>query len=501
MAIERSRRAVRFELVHLVLLLELSVILFFCLRPASDPDYGWHIANGSHVFDGRIFSGSDIYSWTSNGIWVAHEWLAEAVMYLIHVSAGPTGNSILFGILGVVSYAVLARMLRRHFDWRIVLIVLPISFLGSMRSIGVRPIMLELLYVSLLLAIIDAYAAGSLSRGRLFLVAFAGAVLWANTHGSFLLMPGLFAISALELRLARDDRWPSMAFAALISILSPLANPWGLSLFGFATQSVTSATTLARIQEWQSPVLTEALAIPILAQLALAAAGIGGSLFQMQRGRRKAGDFPPTLGMVRAVAFAILALKSGRHVILFGVAAAPMMAAGLMWIFDLLSRKTEFGREHGDPVIHDYRRALINLAAAALVCGGIARAAWKEISPAAQRAAVSRRYPVGLVSRLADTMTPSRRLLNEYGWGGFLIAQNILPVFIDGRSEVYGDAQLDRYASIIHLEPGWHETMNSLGVDIVLMPRGSPLSAALEENGWDLIAQDSVGVLLEKRPR
>jgi hypothetical protein len=205
--------------------------------------------------------------------------------------------------------------------------------------------------------------------------------------------------------------------------------------------------------------------------------------------------------MVRAVAFAILALKSGRHVILFGVAAAPMMAAGLMWIFDLLSRKTEFGREHGDPVIHDYRRALINLAAAALVCGGIARAAWKEISPAAQRAAVSRRYPVGLVSRLADTMTPSRRLLNEYGWGGFLIAQNILPVFIDGRSEVYGDAQLDRYASIIHLEPGWHETMNSLGVDIVLMPRGSPLSAALEENGWDLIAQDSVGVLLEKRPR
>jgi len=96
-------------------------------------------------------------------------------------------------------------------------------------------------------------------------------------------------------------------------------------------------------------------------------------------------------------------------------------------------------------------------------------------------------------------MTSSRRLLNEYGWGGFLIERNILPVFIDGRSEVYGDAQLERYASIIHLQPGWQTTVDSLDLDIVLMPRASPLSAALEKNGWDLIARDSVAVLLEKR--
>ena len=164
--IERGRLPRRFELVHLLLAIELAVILFFCLRPASDPDYGWHVTNGRHVFDGRIFSGQDIYSWTATGIWVAHEWLAEAVMHLIHVSLGQTGNSILFGTFGVASYAALARTLRRRFDWRIVLIILPISFLGSMRSIGVRPIMLELLYVSLLLGLIEAYAAGSVSRAR-----------------------------------------------------------------------------------------------------------------------------------------------------------------------------------------------------------------------------------------------------------------------------------------------------------------------------------------------
>lgn len=496
--IERSRLPRRFELVHLLLAIELAVILFFCLRPASDPDYGWHVTNGGHVFDGRIFSGHDIYSWTSTGIWVAHEWLAEAVMHVIHISLGPTGNSILFGILGVASYATLARTLRRRFDWQIVLIILPISFLGSMRSIGVRPIMLELLYVSLLLGLIDAYAAGSVSRVRLLIVAFAGALLWANTHGSFLLMAGLFAISASELLIARDRRWRTLLIAALISAVSPIANPWGFDLFGFATQSVTSETTLARVQEWQAPLLSEALAIPLLVQLALAAAGIVAILFQAQRRAPGEGNYPWTLGMVRAVIFAILALKSGRHVILFGVAAAPVMAIGLSSLSALVSRKGKLERERVGGTLHDSSRTMINFAAAALVCAGIMRAGWKEISPSAQRAALTSRYPVGLVSQLSATMTPSRRLLNEYGWGGFLIERNVLPVFIDGRSEVYGDAQLERYASIIHLQPGWQQTLDSLGVDVVLMPRSSPLSLTLQKNGWKPLGHDSVGVLLEK---
>jgi hypothetical protein len=499
--IEPSRSPRRFELVHLVLAIELSVILFFCLRPASDPDYGWHVTNGRHVFDGRIFSGHDIYSWTSSGIWVAHEWLAEAVVYLIHISLGPTGNSVLFGMIGVAAYAALARTLRRRFDWRIVLIILPIAFLGSMRSIGVRPIMLELLYVSLLLWLIDSYVAGTLSRSRLLLVAFAGAVLWANTHGSFLLMAALFAISAFELGIARDRRWPTLLIAAVISAAAPLANPWGLDLFGFATQSVTSETTLDRIQEWQAPLLGEPLAIPLLLQLALAGAGIAASFFQIQRKATGETNYPWTLGMVRAVIFAILALKSGRHVILFGVAAAPMMAMGLSSPSALVFRKGKLERERPGRTLHDSSRTLINFAAAALVCAGIMRAAWKEISPSAQHAALISRYPLGIVPQLSEMTHSSRRLLNEYSWGGFLIGRNILPVFIDGRSEVYGDAQLERYASIIHLEPGWQQTLDSLGVDVVLMPRSSPLSLALQKNGWSPAAQDSVGVLLEKRRR
>ena len=75
---------------------------------------------------------------------------------------------------------------------------------------------------------------------------------------------------------------------------------------------------------------------------------------------------------------------------------------------------------------------------------------------------------------------------------------NVLPVFIDGRSELYGDDQLRRYATMIHLESGWQDTITSLGITKVLMPRDSRLAAALTRAGWIPVAVDSVGVLLKK---
>src|SRR5829696_1885590 len=114
---ERIRPPRRFHLGHLLLSVELSAMLFFCLRAATDPDYGWHIANGRHVFDGMTFSGHDIYSWTATSAWIAHEWLTEALMYVVHASLGPTGNSILFGIFGVAAYGLVAWQLRWSEGW------------------------------------------------------------------------------------------------------------------------------------------------------------------------------------------------------------------------------------------------------------------------------------------------------------------------------------------------------------------------------------------------
>ena len=471
-----------FTLAHLVLAIELAIVLFFCMRPAVDPDYGWHVMNGHHVFDGKIFGGRDIYSWTATNLWIAHEWLTEAIMSVIHRSLGPSGNSIVAALLGLGVYSVVVlRLRKRQFSWPTILIALPIVFVGAMQSLGVRPLMLELLYLSLLVAGIDARLAGTLQVRSAALLTVAFGVVWVNTHGSFILLPVVLWITAAELLLSRDKRWVEFAVAGVTGVCAALLNPWTFRIFGFATQSISSQPTLAYIDEWKPPLLTDASAIPLLLQSVLALAGIVAAW----RSRKSFA------GVLRTVAFGYLAFSSGRHIMLFGIAAAEMIAAGIQLA---VPRTRTLSNTEADIV--DPRRSLVNIVAAAAIALMIVRAGWREISPAAQSKAISSRYPVGIPLRA--NIDSSDRLLNEYRWGGYLILNNTLPVFIDGRSELYGDDQLRRYAAMIHLEKGWQDTITSLGITKVLMPRDSKLANALTLSGWIPIAADSVGVLLAK---
>lgn len=484
----------RFGFAQFLISLELALIYFFCLRPATDPDYGWHVANGWHVLDGATLGGRDIYSWTATNLWIAHEWLTEAVMGLVHRAFGPSGNSILAAALGCAAYALVVIVLRQRQTPRSAIVVaLPIIFVGAMRSVGVRPLMLELFYVALLVTAIDRFLSGRIKRKTSLIIVLAGGVIWANTHGSFLLLPAVLAITAAELVVANDKRWRDLAVAALIAGVVPVVNPWGVHIFEFATQSVSSAPTLAYIDEWKRPRLDEPLAIPLLLQVVLAVMG-AVAILRKRKHENVGRDLPYTIGLLRAAAFAYLAFTSGRHVMLFGIGAAPLIARAIQPVTDLLRRRLS----RRDLATYDPRRDVINVVAAAILILAIARVSWLTVAPEAQRTAIAKRYPMTILPMLERGITRNDRLFNEYSWGGFLIERGILPVFIDGRSELYGDRQLERYASIIHLQTGWERRLDSLGITKVLMPVRAPLTSALLTRQWRVVARDSVGVLLER---
>ena len=253
-----------FTLAHFLILLELALIFFFCARPAVDYDYGWHVVNGWHVSDGLTLSGRDIYSWTATNLWIAHEWATEAAMGFLHDKLGPSGNSIAAAAIGCLAYVFVVVHLRaRQVSLSATVMALPIVFVGAMRSVGVRPLMLELLFLAVLVAAIDAYLAGALGRRAALGLLVGGAVMWVNTHGSFLLLPAVLGITAVELFAGKDTRWRQFLAASVAACIASLANPWGIRIFEFATQSVSSAPTLAYIDEWKRPRLDEWLALPI----------------------------------------------------------------------------------------------------------------------------------------------------------------------------------------------------------------------------------------------
>ena len=501
----RWRTDFDFGLARLVLFFVVCSLFALSIRTAVDPDYGWHVVNGANVINGSAFSGRDFYSWTAAGSpWIVHEWVVDAVMAMVHRAGGRTANSFLAAALGTGAFCLVAVRLRRNGIGRAAMLVtVGIAFLSSVMSLGVRPQVLELLYLAGLLLFLDEYRARAFDRRTLWLGVAIGGMVWANTHGSFPVIVAVLGITAFGFALSRDIRTLDVAVATLIAALSTMLNPWGWHVWAFATQSITSKATSQLIQEWRPPNLLSGSLLPFVVALALA---VIGAMLALRRGISAQGDdgllrSPNVSDALIAVAFAFLAVRSGRHVMLFGVAAAPLIASAIQFGIGRLNiHSSRFGwlTTGSRAAVVERDRKIIHLMVSLGVLGYVSWASWQIASPERQTAALSRRYPVGIVESLRGIDKSSMRILNEYSWGGFLIEHGILPVFIDGRSEVYGDRQLQRYSSIVTMAPGWREQIEALRVNLVLMPRASPLADSLVKSGWNEVSADKIGRLLTR---
>jgi hypothetical protein len=89
-------------------------------------------------------------------------------------------------------------------------------------------------------------------------------------------------------------------------------------------------------------------------------------------------------------------------------------------------------------------------------------------------------------------------------WGGYFIYR-LYPehkVFVDDRHDFYGEAYIREYLKVIHVNPGWEEVLNRLGVNLVIVPVKSELSHALIRlPSWQVVSQGGVALVFErKRP-
>jgi hypothetical protein len=487
----------RFGLSELVLAIVLCSIWFLALKPAIDWDYGWHIENGRRLLDGSAFGGRDLYSWTAKGEWIVHEWVTEIVMAVLHDSAGATVNSFLFALLPAIAFFVVALRLKgRGYRPAAVIVTVTLGFLCTMMSLGVRPQLLELVYLAATLQLVEATVSGRLPTKRVAVIAALFSALWANTHGSFPVLTVVLGLSAAGWLIDRHRVWRSLLVGAVVSAIAAMINPWGWRIYAFATQSMLSDTTLGSINEWKRPDLTSGSLVPFDIAAILAAVAAAIAIAQRFRARGTIESTGPrTDDVLLFVAFLYLALTSGRHVMLFGIAAAPLIAwtgSALIGVFPTRASRT--------PDADASAKERINLAAAFVVAAVLLTAGLLGIGPSSQSRAAAARYPVGIVEAVRTRLGNGARLFNEYDWGGFLIERGLTPVFIDGRSELYGDEQLRRYAGISRVNEGWNASLDTAGADIAVLRRGSPLAEALSRAGWTTEASDAVGVLLQ-RPR
>jgi hypothetical protein len=123
--------------------------------------------------------------------------------------------------------------------------------------------------------------------------------------------------------------------------------------------------------------------------------------------------------------------------------------------------------------------------------------------PAVVSAYLHREYPQAAVDYL-HANRPDGQLFSTYGWGGFLIwALPEYPVFIDGRTDLYGDAVIGEWLAIMAARedaggPGWEELLTRRGVAQVLLPAGTPLLRELERAGWTTLYADTQAVIMRR---
>ena len=197
-------------------------------------------------------------------------------------------------------------------------------------------------------------------------------------------------------------------------------------------------------------------------------------------------------------------LRSARHIPLYVVVAAPVIAAELsLWWRSLASRSRpgglvsvlwQAGRELGQS-----RRLGLWAPVLAVL------ALWMIAPPAGIPDFPSSSFPVSAVAKNLEVLAPQGRMpriLTTDQWGDYLIYR-LYPrqrVFFDGRSDFYGPALGGDYKVLQGAGPRWPEVLARYGFERALLPADWPLGSILQRDpAWQLVYRDKQAVLFARR--
>jgi hypothetical protein len=365
--------------------------------------------------------------------------------------------------------------------------VVLLAALASAPFWGVRPQVFNMAFAAALVFLLEGFKDGKIGRRTLFLVPLL-TLLWANLHSGYLLGIVLLATYVLgewiQLRFGkRADRGldrQSVRWLAMITVLSFIAavlNPNGPELWIYPFFTLGSVAMQEYILEWQSPNFHQSIFWPFAAMLAL-------GMISVILGRRR-------LALTELLLFtgtAAAGLLSARHIPLFAIVSSPIIARHLLSAFE----ENRLYPVLSGSVTAEMSRPLRVLNLLILIFALVAAVIWVADKAQKNDDAISERFPVAAVDYLESSGLAEAKGYNSYNWGGYLIWRDI-PVFVDGRADVYGDDFLYSYRRTFDLTALWKEPLDEYDVSYVLIESYHSLTTLLaESNQWEQAYSDDV---------
>ncbi|HLG70968.1 MAG TPA: hypothetical protein VK009_11150 [Chloroflexota bacterium] len=458
--------------------------LFMCLagalavlRPPLDPDLGWHLRTGQIILASHRIPTTDPFSYTKLGApWVEHEWLWQAGVAALHAIAGNLGIVLGNGATVGASLALLYLQLRlRHVAPVFAAAGIGVALIDLAVYAEARPAEVVALFSALFLYIFERYRCHR--DWRWLLAVPAGELVWANCHGSFLLGLLLCAVYGLA-ALWETRRWAALipwALTGLGAAVASVVNPLGINLYRFTLAASQLSVNRRLVNEWRPPDFRSAEFAPILVTLLLLLA-LPAFLRVAPRGRA-----PQMLLVVGALAV----LQSQQFILFFAVIAAPIIGELLEQAWPRAALAT----------ISRVSAGALGLVLAGLALVGPAA----HLTPAAYRQTLAQGYPVDAVDFI-ERHELQGPMWNGFDWGGFLIgALPRLPVFVDGRTEMYGETfeadAVDMETGVKPIAP----VLDEYGIKLVLVDVHTNLADEMTDlPGWHEAYRDSLAAVFTR---
>lgn len=453
------------------------------LRVPIDTDTWWHIRSGEYTLN-NVMIYTDPFSHSQLGErWINHSWGAQVVMYAIWQLGGNIGLALYTIALSVGGMAFLYPISRGNAYVRVFMLILGAAAAAVFWS--ARPQMFSFFFSTVILFLVYHVKQGG--KNRLWLIVPI-MWLWANLHAGYSI-GYLFLIAFIVgeafnnwLGILGDTldwkQWRILVISTLISIPVLALSPYGINTLLVPFETVGIDTLREFIQEWNSPNFQGRETYPFIAMVMLLFASLWASNSHF--------DWS---GLFLLVGTLLLALWYGRNIAVFAVVATPILTHHADSILTRLNLVLRPRRKI--PIA----MAILNLVLITVVALGALVYAVGLLLPANIEATQEEFLPIEAVNYLNDNDLPPN-MFNSYNWGGYLLfAAPEYPVFIDGRTDLYGEF-LRTYFQTAIASDGWRETLAEYGIQTVLVENGSGLDLALrEEPDWQLVYEDDLAVI------
>jgi hypothetical protein len=478
--------------------LTLLAVFTLALSSLTEFDFWWYLASGERILATRSVPATDPFSYTAQGRpWINHMWASQVLVLELWQAGGRIALVVLKGLIVTATFGVvLLTMRRRGVHPILASLVTLVAAWAGWEFWDVRPQIVTYLLLAVFLYLLRE---GWETRPRTLAWLPLLMVPWANLHAGFvtgIAIIGLVGVGTALPSLAGRERrragWRVLGLATGVGVVTGLAslvNPYGLQAVLFPLEVVNTRVFMSSTAEWFSPNFHNPVYRGFELMLLLLVPAFAW-------GRGRLGVTDALVGLT----FAHLGLSSARHVPLFAVAVAPLLADGLQsavqeawsgWprAWDLAGRLRRALPSFW-PIVTSARTPVAVVAFGLLVGVG---AGWIGfLDPIANpflQDLNERRYPRDTIAFIKGERLPAP-LFNAYAWGGYELWR-LYPeyrVFMDGRTHVYGREVLQDFLEVSTLGRRWRAVLDKWGIQTVLAQRPSQLAQVLlAVGGWRLV--------------